>query len=142
MASAGFNIQDYITVADRIALAHAEGWIKEIRTAPPVMLTATMGFIRATVIFSDGTQADGIGSFQHDDLAPGLGKRLGNGKADDARTGHGDCPEAAQSRGSSERLAARESVAVGRLLIGHAMSVLAARRSRTSGRMRTWRCPN
>lgn len=66
MASAGFNIQDYITVADRIALAHAEGWIREIRTAPPVMLTATMGFIRATVVFNDGTQADGVGSFRLD----------------------------------------------------------------------------
>ena len=69
MASAGFNINDYVTVADRIAMAHAEGWIQSILTESPVMMTATMGYIRATVTFADGTRADGIGSFRLDDTA-------------------------------------------------------------------------
>jgi hypothetical protein len=69
MASAGFNINDYVTVADRVAMAHAEGWIQSILTEAPVMMTATMGYIRATVTFTDGTRADGIGSFRLDDTA-------------------------------------------------------------------------
>lgn len=57
-----YNPDNYATVAERLALASAQ--MQTVITEPPVMLTDSMGYIRATVALQDGRTATGIASFQ------------------------------------------------------------------------------
>jgi hypothetical protein len=59
-----YNLTDYVTVAER--LAQAQSLVQMIVTEPPVMLTDTMGYIRATVGLSDGRSSTGTASFRLD----------------------------------------------------------------------------
>lgn len=59
-----FDPKKYATVAERLVLARA--MIQAIVTEAPVMLTDTMGHIRATVLLTDGRTANGIASFRLD----------------------------------------------------------------------------
>ena len=60
----GYNPQNYNTVASRLADAIAA--IQTITTSEPIMLSDTMGYIRATVVLFDGCRADGTASFRLD----------------------------------------------------------------------------
>jgi inner membrane protein involved in colicin E2 resistance len=59
-------LDGYVTVAERIDEAHRLGLLEKITTESPVMLNELMGFIRATVEFTDGRKASGIASFRLD----------------------------------------------------------------------------
>jgi hypothetical protein len=61
---ANFNMNDYVSVAER--LNQASDKISMIITEPPVMLTDAMGFTRATVSLTDGRSATGMASFRLD----------------------------------------------------------------------------
>lgn len=61
---AGYNPNNYATVAERLAAATPE--IASIITEPPQFMTETMGYIRATVSLLDGRSATGMASFRLD----------------------------------------------------------------------------
>lgn len=66
MAGAPAYLKDYINVADRLAMAHAEGWIKKITTTEPIMFNTVMGYVRCTIEFTDGSSATATGTFRTD----------------------------------------------------------------------------
>lgn len=61
-----FDNKDYVTVAERVRIAHEKGLIKSITTHAPVMLNDVLGFIKVEVVFTNDTRAMGIGSFRLD----------------------------------------------------------------------------
>lgn len=58
------NLDNYVTVAERVTQASAQ--IKSISTDAPIMLTDTMGYIRALVVLNDDRNATGTASFRLD----------------------------------------------------------------------------
>jgi hypothetical protein len=61
-----YNMKDYVTVAQRLQMAHDKGLVSKVVTESPVMLNDVMGYIRVTVEFADGTLATATGSFRMD----------------------------------------------------------------------------
>ncbi len=61
---AGFNMQDYVSVAERISLATDQ--IETVVSEPPTMLTDAMGYMRATVALKNGRSATATASFRLD----------------------------------------------------------------------------
>ena len=103
---ANFNLQDYVTVAER--LAQAKDDIRTIHTDAPVMITEAMGYMRSTVILKDDRTATGTASFRFD---------LPNQRSAQATNPLEDCETSAIGRalgflgyGSSKGVASREEV--------------------------------
>jgi len=100
-----FNLSDYVTVAERLALAHEQ--ITLVVSEPPTMMTDVMGYIRATVALKDGRSATATASFRLDL----------QGKSAQATNPIEDCETSAIGRalgflgyGSSKSVASREEV--------------------------------
>lgn len=100
-----FNMNDYVTVAERLAQAHEQ--LVTVVSEPPVMLTDAMGYIRATVALKDGRSSTGTASFRLDI----------QGKSAQATNPIEDCETSAIGRalgmlgyGSSKSIASREEV--------------------------------
>ena len=59
------DLTDYVTVAERLAMAHADG-ISSISTGAPVMLTDTSGYVQTVVTLRDGRWSTGTAGFRFD----------------------------------------------------------------------------
>lgn len=59
------DLTDYVTVAERLAMAHADG-ISSIATGAPVMLTDTSGYVQTVVTLRDGRWSTGTAGFRLD----------------------------------------------------------------------------
>jgi hypothetical protein len=59
-----YNLDGYVTVAERLTQAHDQ--IVTVVTEPPVLLTDVMGYIRSTVALLDGRSATATASFRLD----------------------------------------------------------------------------
>jgi len=101
-----YNLNDYVTVAER--LSQASALITQVISEPPAMLTDSMGFIRVTVSLSDGRTATATASFRLDL----------QGKSAQATSPIEDCETSAVGRAlaflgysSSKSIASREEVA-------------------------------
>jgi hypothetical protein len=64
IAMAAYNLDNYVTVAERLTMAHDQ--IVTVVTEPPVLLTEAMGYIRTTVALKDGRSATATASFRLD----------------------------------------------------------------------------
>lgn len=60
----GINLDNYVSVAERVNQAQAE--IRSIHADAPVMLSDAMGYIRVTIVLKDDRSATGIASFKLD----------------------------------------------------------------------------
>lgn len=59
-----YNVENYRSVAERLQVAG--DLIQSVETQAPVMMSEVMGYVRATVRFTDGRHATGTASFRTD----------------------------------------------------------------------------
>lgn len=59
-----FDMKDYVSVAERVQ--KASPLIKSVTSVDPVMMSDVLGFVRVTVMLTDGREASALASFRLD----------------------------------------------------------------------------